>query len=161
MGYEEESLVPVMRHIAKNVLKVNDGLTKHLVSEHCTHLWSLALTWKLNQLTNQFGCSNIPLQQNLIYLLVLLQAVKNKYSSQKQMRIALISQLKSSIIKNLAKEISSWEAGLGHNVLTVQSVTRFHVFKPFYWSSIWLPSLCKQCSLLPMFRFVFLIKFFF
>ncbi|XP_012670221.1 G2/mitotic-specific cyclin-B1-like [Clupea harengus] len=64
MGYEEESLVPVMRHIAKNVLKVNDGLTKHL-------------------------------------------AVKNKYSSQKQMRIALISQLKSSIIKNLAKEISS------------------------------------------------------
>ncbi|XP_041916473.1 G2/mitotic-specific cyclin-B1-like [Alosa sapidissima] len=63
LGYTEESLVPVMRHIAKNVVKVNEGLTKHL-------------------------------------------AVKNKYSSQKQMRIALISQLKSSLIKNLAKEIS-------------------------------------------------------
>uniref|UniRef100_A0AAY4CSJ9 G2/mitotic-specific cyclin-B1 n=1 Tax=Denticeps clupeoides TaxID=299321 RepID=A0AAY4CSJ9_9TELE len=32
MGYAEESLVPVMRHIAKNVVKVNEGLTKHLVS---------------------------------------------------------------------------------------------------------------------------------
>lgn len=32
------------------------------------------------------------------------QAVKNKYSSQKQMRIATISQLNSSLIKDLAKK---------------------------------------------------------
>ncbi|XP_062388052.1 G2/mitotic-specific cyclin-B1-like [Sardina pilchardus] len=64
MGYTEESLVPAMRHIAKNVVKVNEGLTKYLT-------------------------------------------VRNKYASQKQMRIALISQLKSSLIKNLAREVSS------------------------------------------------------
>ncbi|XP_062410995.1 G2/mitotic-specific cyclin-B1-like isoform X2 [Sardina pilchardus] len=64
MGYTEESLIPVMRHIAKNVVKVNEGLTKNL-------------------------------------------AVKTRYSSQKQWRTALISQLRSSLIKNLAKEISS------------------------------------------------------
>lgn len=34
------------------------------------------------------------------------QAVKNKYSSQKQMRIASISQLKSSMVKDLAKQVS-------------------------------------------------------
>ncbi|RXN17516.1 zinc transporter 5 [Labeo rohita] len=63
MGYTEDTLVPVMQHIAKNVVRVNEGLSKHL-------------------------------------------AVKNKYSSQKQMRIASISQLKSSLIKDLAKQIS-------------------------------------------------------
>ncbi|XP_026777295.3 G2/mitotic-specific cyclin-B1 isoform X2 [Pangasianodon hypophthalmus] len=63
MGYAEDSLIPVMQHIAKNVVKVNEGLSKHL-------------------------------------------AVKNKYSSQKQMRIASISQLKSSMIKDLAKQVS-------------------------------------------------------
>ncbi|XP_036436116.1 G2/mitotic-specific cyclin-B1 [Colossoma macropomum] len=63
MGYTEDNLIPVMQHIAKNVVKVNEGLSKHL-------------------------------------------AVKNKYSSQKQMRIASISQLKSSLIKDLAKQVS-------------------------------------------------------
>ncbi|XP_056602037.1 G2/mitotic-specific cyclin-B1 [Triplophysa dalaica] len=63
MGYTEDALVPVMRHIAKNVVRVNEGLSKHL-------------------------------------------AVKNKYSSQKQMRIASISHLKSSLIKELAQQIS-------------------------------------------------------
>ncbi|XP_055056966.1 G2/mitotic-specific cyclin-B1 [Misgurnus anguillicaudatus] len=63
MGYSEDQLVPVMQHIAKNVVRVNEGLSKHL-------------------------------------------AVKNKYSSQKQMRIASISQLKSPLIKELAKQIS-------------------------------------------------------
>uniref|UniRef100_W5KXG5 G2/mitotic-specific cyclin-B1 n=1 Tax=Astyanax mexicanus TaxID=7994 RepID=W5KXG5_ASTMX len=63
MGYAEDSLIPVMQHIAKNVVKVNEGLSKHL-------------------------------------------AVKNKYSSQKQMRIASISQLKSSLVKDLAKQAS-------------------------------------------------------
>ncbi|KAL7838257.1 hypothetical protein AOLI_G00266610 [Acnodon oligacanthus] len=63
MGYTEDTLIPVMQHIAKNVVKVNEGLSKHL-------------------------------------------AVKNKYSSQKQMRIASISQLKSSLIKDLAKQVS-------------------------------------------------------
>uniref|UniRef100_A0A8C6TMF0 Cyclin B1 n=1 Tax=Neogobius melanostomus TaxID=47308 RepID=A0A8C6TMF0_9GOBI len=32
MNYTEESLVPVMAHIAKNVVKVNKGQTKHMVS---------------------------------------------------------------------------------------------------------------------------------
>uniref|UniRef100_A0A6Q2XLA9 G2/mitotic-specific cyclin-B1 n=1 Tax=Esox lucius TaxID=8010 RepID=A0A6Q2XLA9_ESOLU len=60
MNYTEDCLIPVMQHIAKNVVKVTEGQTKHM-------------------------------------------AVKNKYSSQKQMRIASISQLKSSLIKDLAK----------------------------------------------------------
>lgn len=33
MGYTEDSLIPVMKHIAKNVVKVNEGLSKHLVSD--------------------------------------------------------------------------------------------------------------------------------
>lgn len=32
MEYTAESLIPVMAHIAKNVVKVNEGLTKHMVS---------------------------------------------------------------------------------------------------------------------------------
>ncbi|XP_062312109.1 G2/mitotic-specific cyclin-B1 isoform X2 [Osmerus eperlanus] len=63
MSYSEESLVPVMQLIAKNVVQVNEGKTKHM-------------------------------------------AVKNKYSSQKQMRIATISQLNSSLIKDLAKKLT-------------------------------------------------------
>lgn len=31
MNYTEDSLVPAMQHIAKNVLKVNEGQTKHMV----------------------------------------------------------------------------------------------------------------------------------
>lgn len=33
MDYSAESLTPVMAHIAKNVVKVNEGLTKHMVSD--------------------------------------------------------------------------------------------------------------------------------
>ncbi|XP_068429994.1 G2/mitotic-specific cyclin-B1 [Clinocottus analis] len=61
MDYTAESLIPVMAHIAKNVVKVNEGLTKHM-------------------------------------------AIKGKYSTSKQMRIATISQLKSSVVKDLAKQ---------------------------------------------------------
>lgn len=32
MDYSIESLTPVMAHIAKNVMKVNEGQTKHMVS---------------------------------------------------------------------------------------------------------------------------------
>lgn len=32
MEYTAESLIPVMAHIAKNVVKVNEGQTKHVVS---------------------------------------------------------------------------------------------------------------------------------
>ncbi|XP_071390182.1 G2/mitotic-specific cyclin-B1 [Centroberyx affinis] len=63
MDYTAESLVPVMRHIAKNVVKVNEGQTKHV-------------------------------------------AVKSKYSTSKQMRIATISQLKSSLLKDLAMQLT-------------------------------------------------------
>lgn len=57
--YDEAHLKPIMQHIAKNVVAVNEGKTKF-------------------------------------------QAVKVKYSSSKLMRISLISQLKSSVIKNMA-----------------------------------------------------------
>ncbi|XP_034403418.1 G2/mitotic-specific cyclin-B1 [Cyclopterus lumpus] len=63
MDYTAESLIPVMAHIAKNVVKVNDGLTKHM-------------------------------------------AIKGKYSTSKQMRIATIAQLKSSVVKDLAKQLT-------------------------------------------------------
>nr|XP_040053974.1 G2/mitotic-specific cyclin-B1 isoform X1 [Gasterosteus aculeatus aculeatus] len=62
MDYTAESLIPVMSHIAKNVVKVNDGLTKHM-------------------------------------------AIKGKYSTSKQLRIACISQLKSSVLKDLASQL--------------------------------------------------------
>lgn len=39
MDYTADSLIPVMAHIAKNVVKVNDGLTKHMVGDD--ELWSL------------------------------------------------------------------------------------------------------------------------
>ncbi|XP_029284533.1 G2/mitotic-specific cyclin-B2-like isoform X2 [Cottoperca gobio] len=57
--YDAVHLKPIMQHIAKNVVMVNEGKTKF-------------------------------------------QAVKNKYSSSKLMKIGLIPQLKSSIIKNMA-----------------------------------------------------------
>ncbi|XP_055015994.1 G2/mitotic-specific cyclin-B1 isoform X2 [Boleophthalmus pectinirostris] len=63
MEYSAESLVPVMAHIAKNVVRVNEGLTKHM-------------------------------------------AVKGKYSTAKQMRIATLSQLKGSVIKEFAAKAS-------------------------------------------------------
>ncbi|XP_029371514.1 G2/mitotic-specific cyclin-B1 [Echeneis naucrates] len=63
MDYTAESLIPVMAHIAKNVVKVNEGLTKHM-------------------------------------------AIKGKYSTSKQMRIATISQLKSSLVKDFAKKLT-------------------------------------------------------
>lgn len=34
MEYTAESLIPVMAHIAKNVVKVTEGQTKHLVGAH-------------------------------------------------------------------------------------------------------------------------------
>lgn len=63
MEYTAESLIPVMAHIAKNVVKVNDGLTKHM-------------------------------------------AVKSKYSTSKQMRIATIPQLKSSVVRDFACQVT-------------------------------------------------------
>ncbi|XP_071321990.1 G2/mitotic-specific cyclin-B1 [Trachinotus anak] len=63
MDYTAESLIPVMAHIAKNVVKVNEGQTKHV-------------------------------------------AIKGKYSTSKQMRIATISQLKSAFVKDLAKQLT-------------------------------------------------------
>ncbi|KAK5900540.1 hypothetical protein CgunFtcFv8_025491 [Champsocephalus gunnari] len=63
MDYTAESLIPVMAHIAKNVLKVNDGTTKHM-------------------------------------------AIKGKYSTSKQMRIATIAQLKSSVVTDIAKQLT-------------------------------------------------------
>ncbi|XP_061732907.1 G2/mitotic-specific cyclin-B1 [Nerophis ophidion] len=63
MDYSSDTLMPVMAHIAKNIVKVNEGKTKHL-------------------------------------------AVKGKYSTSKQMRIALIPQLKSSLVKELSMQLT-------------------------------------------------------
>lgn len=63
MNYTADNLVPVMAHIAKNVQRVNQGLTKHM-------------------------------------------AVKGKYSTSKQMKIAQLSQLKGSVIKNFAAKVA-------------------------------------------------------
>lgn len=89
MGYTADSLIPVMAHIAKNVVKVNDGLTKHMVSARDLkpnltppHTYTHTLT----------ACR--------------LQAVKGKYSTSKQMRIATIPQLKSSVVKDYAKKLA-------------------------------------------------------
>uniref|UniRef100_A0A669DV88 Cyclin B2 n=1 Tax=Oreochromis niloticus TaxID=8128 RepID=A0A669DV88_ORENI len=60
--YDEAHLKPVMQHIAKNVVLVNEGKTKF-------------------------------------------QAVKKKYSSSKLLKISLIPQLKSSIVKNMAAAV--------------------------------------------------------
>jgi len=57
--YDEAHLKPIMQHIAKNIVIVNEGKTKF-------------------------------------------QAVKNKYSSSKLMKISLIPQLKSAIVQNMA-----------------------------------------------------------
>ncbi|KAK1138270.1 G2/mitotic-specific cyclin-B1-like [Acipenser oxyrinchus oxyrinchus] len=64
MNYTESCLIPVMQHMAKNVVKVNEGLTKYM-------------------------------------------AVKNKYASQKLMKISMIPHLKSAVIKDLAKPLLS------------------------------------------------------
>ncbi|XP_051946613.1 G2/mitotic-specific cyclin-B2 [Xyrauchen texanus] len=57
--YDETHLKPIMQHIAKNVVNVNEGLSKHVT-------------------------------------------VKKKYSSSKLMKISVLPQLKSSLIKDLA-----------------------------------------------------------
>lgn len=57
--YDESHLKPIMQHMAKNVVTVNEGKTKF-------------------------------------------QAVKNKYSSSKLMKISLIPQLKSSVVTSMA-----------------------------------------------------------
>ncbi|XP_053171025.1 G2/mitotic-specific cyclin-B2 [Scomber japonicus] len=57
--YDEAHLKPIMQHIAKNVVTVNDGKTKF-------------------------------------------QAIKNKYSSSKLLKISLVPQLKSELIQKLA-----------------------------------------------------------
>lgn len=41
MSYSEDSLVPVMQLIAKNVVQVNEGRTKHMVSGGS--VWRLCL----------------------------------------------------------------------------------------------------------------------
>lgn len=52
---------------------------------------------------------------NFLYLmctlcsLFVIQAIKGKYSTSKQMKIATISQLRSSLVKDLAKQLTQWD----------------------------------------------------
>ncbi|KAL4613370.1 G2/mitotic-specific cyclin-B2 [Arapaima gigas] len=62
--YDEDHLRPIMQHMAKNVVMINEGLTKHL-------------------------------------------AVKNKYASSRLMKVSLLPQLKSAIIKDMAAPLLS------------------------------------------------------
>ncbi|XP_059830434.1 G2/mitotic-specific cyclin-B1 [Hypanus sabinus] len=62
MTYKEHDLVSVMEHIAKNVVKVNQSLTKYMT-------------------------------------------IKNKYASNKLLKISTIPQLKSDVIINLSKHL--------------------------------------------------------
>lgn len=104
MEYTAESLIPVMAHIAKNVVKVNEGLTKHMVS-------ALKAGFFPHNSNRCFSGLNLvhvytPVNQSLHFNLhtLLLQAIKGKYSTSKQMKIAAISQLKSSVVKDFAKQ---------------------------------------------------------
>lgn len=89
MEYTAESLIPVMAHIAKNVVKVTEGQTKHLVG--APKAGSLRSRTQFFSEVPHPNCS-------------LLQAVKGKYSTSKQMKIATISQLKSPVLKDFAKQ---------------------------------------------------------
>ncbi|KAI7814025.1 G2/mitotic-specific cyclin-B2 [Triplophysa rosa] len=62
--YDEAHLKPIMQHIAKNVVNINEGLTKHVT-------------------------------------------VKKKYSSSRLMKISLLPQLKSSLVKDLAAPLQT------------------------------------------------------
>lgn len=100
MDYTAESLIPVMAHIAKNVVKVNDGQTKHLVSNTLCHFPELLTRSHITQLGLAILIFDALLTQSFFNM----QAIKGKYSTSKQMRIATISQLKSSMVKELAKQ---------------------------------------------------------
>ncbi|XP_051559981.1 G2/mitotic-specific cyclin-B2-like [Myxocyprinus asiaticus] len=63
-SYDEAHLKPIMQHIAKNVINISEGLSKHVT-------------------------------------------VRKKYSSSKLMKICLIPQLKSSLVKDLAAPLFS------------------------------------------------------
>lgn len=65
MGYTADSLIPVMQHIAKNVVKVNEGLSKHLVSwglnqvysNICDQLLGLWWTWLVSSFDRRLRTS--------------------------------------------------------------------------------------------------------
>lgn len=71
-----------MKHMAKNVVKINEGLTKYVVSE-ITGTAGIHVLW-------------LPL------IALLFQAVRKKYSSSRLMKVSLLPQLKSALLKDLA-----------------------------------------------------------
>ncbi|XP_053472495.1 G2/mitotic-specific cyclin-B2 isoform X2 [Ictalurus furcatus] len=80
--YSEAHLKPIMKHMAKNVVKINEGLTKYVVSE-ITGTAGIHVLW-------------LPL------IAFLFQAVRKKYSSSRLMKVSLLPQLKSALLKDLA-----------------------------------------------------------
>lgn len=71
-----------MQHMAKNVIRVNEGLTKYVVGEVKLPAYNLCVGGLLT--------------------MFLLQAVKKKYSSSRLMKVSLFPQLKSALLKDLA-----------------------------------------------------------
>lgn len=101
MDYTVESLTPVMAHIAKNITKVNEGQTKHMVSWCKSLLLSNSRSGIVAYLSIKTPIAQLKSTLDLHFSLF--QAVKGKYSTSKQMRIAAIPQLRSSLVKDLAK----------------------------------------------------------
>ena len=77
-----------MQHIAKNVVLVNDGKSKFQVS---------LLPLKTN------SCCGVGVNFELRPL----QAVKNKYSSSRLLRVSLIPQLRSPVVNDMAAALLS------------------------------------------------------
>lgn len=79
--YGEAHLKPIVQHVAKNVVMVTEGKTKFVVSEPGLP----GVAWRSEA-----------------EVFAPLQAVKNKYSSSKLLKISLLPQLKSALVKNMA-----------------------------------------------------------
>lgn len=77
-----------MQHMAKNVVAVNEGKTKFMVSLQSRKLTLLEDCIRIVEVT--------------FFFFIKLQAVKNKYSNKKLLEVSRIPQLKSTVVKNMA-----------------------------------------------------------
>lgn len=83
--YDQAHLKPIVQQIAKNVALVTEGKSKFTVS------WSLRLVWLRGRR-----------RRRMMLDCLLLQAVKNKYASSKLLKISLIPQLRSALLRSMA-----------------------------------------------------------
>lgn len=84
-----------MQHLAKNLVMVNRGLTKHMVS--------------LPQRPRQGTDMHTALMQCAFFMTFstfLFQTIKNKYATSKHAKISTLSQLNSALVHDLAKAVA-------------------------------------------------------